>query len=137
MAKAGCGTLAVYNSLVALGKTEPLPRVIQELELYAEAFLGMRGTFAFMLPIFFRRRGIKCSLTFSYKKVFESKYSIVSYWTKRPLFSGGHVVFVEKKDDGFLVYNRYSNRSVPYHYDKPKAFLRRSCFMMGIVFSEV
>ena len=132
--KTGCGTLAVYNALLMLGHPEPLPKIIREMELYCCSCFGFLGTMNLMLPIFFRRRGISCRLRFSYRKAFESRYAVVAFWTKRPVFSGAHIVFLTRENDGFQVYNRYSNRRTVYRYQTPKELVPRSRFMLAITF---
>lgn len=132
MSHSGCGTLAVYNALVALGRPMPLPKIIRELEIYAETFFAFLGTTPFCLAIFFKRHQVPFSMTFSYRKTFESRYSVVAYWTKRPLFSGAHVVFVERLPNGkYRVYNRYSNRDYPYDLETPAELTTRSRLIVG------
>ncbi len=132
LAHSGCGTLAVYNALVALGRPEPLPKIIRELELYAESFFGLLGTIPFFLEIYFRRHRVPLHITFSYRKTFRSRYAVVAYWTKRPLFSGAHVVFLERLEQGgYRVYNRYSNRAVPYDLLSAKELTTRARFIVG------
>lgn len=134
--KSGCGTLAAYNALLALGHPEPLAKVIREMEVYCCSVFGFLGSFTFMLPIFFRRRGISCKLRLSYRKTFESRYAVVAFWTKRPIFSGAHIVFLEQTDGKLTVYNRYSNRGSAYLYETPKELVPRSRFMLAVTFNE-
>ncbi len=130
----GCGTLAVYNALQKLGKPEPLPKIISEMELYCCSFFGFLGSFTFMMPFFFRRRGIRCHLRLSYRKTFRSRYFIATFWTKRPVFSGAHIVFCENTENGIVVYNRYSNRVCEYCYPTPQELVPRKRFMMAVTF---
>ncbi len=137
VAHSGCGTLAVYNALVALGRPVPLPKIIRELELYAESFFGLLGTVPFFLSVYFRRHKVPLHMTFSYRKAFQSRYAVVAYWTKRPLFSGAHVVFLERLPSGtYRVYNRYSNRGCPYDLKSPKELTTRARFIVGYEYRE-
>lgn len=137
VAHGGCGTLAVYNALVALGRPEPLPKVIRELEIYAETFFAFLGTTPYFLQIYFRRHKVPLHLTLSYKKTFASKYAVVAFWTKRPFLSGAHVVFVERLDNGkYRVYNRYSNRDHAYDLDSPEELTTRGRMIAGYYYRE-
>ncbi|MDO4318143.1 MAG: hypothetical protein Q4C48_08040 [Lachnospiraceae bacterium] len=132
VAHSGCGTLAVYNALVALGRPAPLPKIIRELELYAESFFGLLGTVPFFLAVYFRRHKVPLHMTFSYRRTFRSRYAVAAYWTKRPFFSGAHVVFLERLPSGRLrVYNRYSNRGCAYELASPEELTTRARFIVG------
>ncbi len=131
-AHCGCGPIAVYNGLLYLGKRVPLPKVMRELELYAAPFFAWLGTFPFAIGIFFWRRHLSCRMRFSMKKLEKAEAGILAYWTKRPFFSGAHLVFYRRDKDGtFVVYNRYSNRGVPYRFTSLRQLTARSRLIVG------
>ena len=111
--------------------------MIAELELYAEAFFGLRGTFPFMLGIYFHRRKIPYRLTLLYRHLKVSNHVLMAYWTKRPFFSTAHIVYAQKQEDGsWLVYNRYNVRDTPARVGQLTEIAPRSRFMMGYYLRE-
>lgn len=115
---AGCGPLAVYNALRYLGRPMSLPKVMRELETYAAPIGARFGTSAILMMIFFFRHHVRFRIIRRIKKIDRSEAGIMMYWTKRPVFSGGHYVFFKRDEDGRMtVYNRYSNRDEIYRYE--------------------
>lgn len=114
---AGCGPLAVYNAMQYLGKPITLPEVLRELEIYAAPIGGRFGTSGLLMTIFFLRHHIKFRYVRRIKKIDQSRAGVLLYWTKRPVFSGGHFIFYKKEADGRIaVYNRYSNSGEIHYY---------------------
>lgn len=115
---AGCGPLAVYNAMRYLGSPMSLPKVMRELETYAAPIGARLGTSAILMMIFFWRHHVRFRIIRRVKKIDRSHAGIMMYWTKRPVFSGGHFVFYRRDEFGRIsVYNRYSNREEIYRYD--------------------
>ncbi len=128
----GCGPIAVYNAMVYLGRRISLPKVMRELEWYAASFGAYLGTFPFAVGIFFWRRHLSCKMTWSFKKLEKAEAGILAYWTKRPFFSGAHLVFYEHQADGtYRVYNRYSNRECSYQFQSLNQLTKRSRLIVG------
>lgn len=133
-AHCGCGPISVYNAMRYLGKKVSLPRVMRELELYAAPFGAWLGTFPYAMGIYFWRRHLPCRMTWSLKTLGRADAGIIAYWTKRPIFSGAHLVFYEKTPEGeYIIYNRYSNRGMPYRYKDLKQLTTRGRLILGYV----
>ena len=134
---AGCGPLAVYNMLRYLKRPIPLANIIRELELYA-APLGARfGTSGLLLMIFFFRHHVRFRLRWRVKKIDQSRAGVLLYWTKRPVFSGGHFVFYQKNEEGRIaVYNRYSNRDNIHYYDSIRELVPQKRISMVLEIKE-
>ena len=132
---AGCGPLAVYNAMLYLGKPTTLPEVLRELEIYAAPIGARFGTSAILMMIYFFRHKIKFRIVRRIKKIDQSRAGVLLYWTKRPIFSGGHFIFYKKEEDGRIaVYNRYSNNRDVHEYDSVGDFVpqKRICYGFAI-----
>lgn len=131
MDDAGCGPLSIYNAMQYLNRPMPLPKIIRELEIYA-APLGARfGTSGLLMTIFLLRHHIRFRFAWRIKSIDRSKAGILLFWTKRPVFSGGHFVFYKKEEDGRIaVYNRYSNRDSVYRFSSMREVVPQSRICM-------
>lgn len=101
----GCECISVYNALLHLGRKAPLSEVAFNLERYKMLF-GIFGCNPYKIVKCLERFGIAAERTSDHEK--NGGY-IVSFWTRLPLLSPLHTVFLIKNEDGITVYNRYGN----------------------------
>lgn len=107
----GCGPIAVYNALLALGN----PHTLAAAAGWGERHLrlgGRWGTAHGQIPKLFRGLGYRVHVVRTRRKMDAAIRSadgcILTYWLKKPFCSGLHIVFVQRLPaGGFLVYNRY------------------------------
>ena len=130
----GCGPLAAYNAMRYKGLQPDLPKILRYMELTAAPFFGMFGTFPFSMGYCLRHFGVRNHMTWSLKKLAEAKSGVIAYWTKRPIFGGGHFVFYVRQEDGtYLVYNRWSNVDKPWKVCSLRDIVKRFCLIVGYV----
>lgn len=99
----GCECIAVYNALAYLKKNVPLSEVIFRMERYGILF-GLLGSSPFCFGKVLKHFGAECV-----RGDIPCDAFIVSFWTRKPLFSAIHTVFCVVNDGGITVYNRYNN----------------------------
>ena len=134
---AGCGPIAVYNAMRYLGKPMPLQDVMRELETYAAPIGARFGTSFMLMMIFFWRHHVRFRIFRRIKKIDKSNSGIIMFWTKRPVFSGGHFVFYRRDEEGKIsVYNRYSNREGIYQFDSIREMLPQNRVIMTFAFKN-
>ncbi len=130
----GCGPLALYNAMRYKGLEPDLPKILRYMELAAAPFGAAFGTFPFSMGYCLRHFGLKNKMTLSFKKLSASDSCVIAYWTKRPIFGGGHFVFCVKQEDGtFLVYNRWSNVSEPRVCKTLREVVKKHCLIVGYI----
>ncbi|MBO7473333.1 MAG: hypothetical protein J6U00_04905 [Ruminococcus sp.] len=101
----GCEVIAVHNALVYLGK----PQMIGDVAFYMERFrvlMGFFGCNAYSLGRALKHFGADCQRV---KSTDGAKAFIITFWTKRPLFSMIHTVLCVREAGMIKVYNRYNN----------------------------
>jgi len=97
----GCGWIAVYNLLHALG--DPVsPGEIHEQLMQDLHFGGRFGTGPFRLMRYLRRRGYRTRFSFSVRSLQNGESGILFYWTGKPLH---YVAFSAQKDGLYLFRN--------------------------------
>ncbi len=100
----GCEVIAVYNALIYLGKSVPLP----DIALYMErcrVLIGFFGCNIFRsgkILAHFGAHSRRC------KAPGEADAFIMSYWTGRRLLSSIHTVFCIRTENGIEVFNSYN-----------------------------
>lgn len=130
----GCGPLAVFNAMRFKGLEPDWPKILRYMELTAAPLGALFGTFPFSLGYCMRHFGVKNHMTRSWKKLEAARCGALAYWTKRPIFGGGHFVFYEKREDGtYVVYNRYSNVDHAVEYRSLHEVVKRFCLIVGYV----
>jgi hypothetical protein len=130
----GCGALALYNAMRYKGLEPDLPKIIRYLELAAAPIGAVFGTFPFSMGYSLRHFGVKNKMTLSFRKLEAAESCVIAYWTKRPVFSGGHFVFCVKQEDGtYLVHNRWSNVSEPRVCKSLREVVKKHCLIVGYV----
>ena len=130
----GCGALALYNAMRYKGLEPDFAKILRYLEFAAAPFGAVFGTFPYSMGYCLRHYGVKNRMTWSFKKLSEADACVIAYWTKRPIFSGGHFVFSVKQEDGtYLVYNRWSNVSEPRVCKTLREVVKKHCLIVGYV----
>lgn len=100
----GCGCIAVYNALVFLGRRIPLHQIVRSMERY-RLFFGMFGFNPYRIGRILTQFGISFTRSDPPEN---SDAFIISYRTRKGIFSPVHTVFCVREDDGVTVFNRYN-----------------------------
>lgn len=118
--EAGCGPIATYNALLALGVHMPIQDVTRHYELNGIMAGGRFGTSPLAIEKFFRDRGYSVETRFGAEISSKSGYdeifagctaAIFSYYHGKSLAKGSHYVAVSHRaDGGIAVYNYADNR---------------------------
>ena len=119
-AKTGCGWIAVYNALIALGES-PLPEtIISALERQLPLIHGNFGTMVLGPALLLKKWGYDVTICSDPKKFDamcrKSDVSILFYYWRRKWKLGAHFVAVKSKENGFYAYNTYTNSCGPDFY---------------------
>ena len=134
MSKNGCGILAIYNALLALGVSSNLYDIINYF--VKKGFLvnglvagGLFGIDPEAIPGYFEDLGYRVTTagysdSSSFQKTIDANtVSIMLYWNdKNDLTKGMHYVAIQPTADGIRVYNRYSNSAEAYDFDNLNAY---------------
>ena len=130
----GCGPISLYNAMIYLGMKPDFTRILRYMELTSTPLVAAFGTFPFSMGYCLRHFGVQNRMTRSRKKLAAAQCGILAFWTKRPIFSGGHFVFYVKQENGtYIVYNRYSNVEHPVEYNSLDEVMRPHCLIVGYV----
>ena len=140
-AKTGCGWIAVYNALIALGES-PLPEtIISALERQLPLIHGNFGTSVLGPALLLKKWGYNvtvCSDPRAFDSICrKSDVSILFYYWRNKWKIGAHFVAVKSTDHGFRAYNTYTNSHGPDSYGNSlEAFLRNQkyfgCVLTGV-----
>lgn len=130
----GCGPIALYNAMRYKGLEPDMAKILRYCELTSAPFCGAFGTFPFSMGYCLRHFGVKNKMTLSYKKLIAAESCVIAYWTKRPIFGGGHFVFCLRQEDGtHLVYNRWSNVSEARVCKNMREVVKKHCLIVGYI----
>lgn len=109
----GCGWIAVYNALLALGEQADPAEILSALERGGLFLWGYLGTNPFSVRRYFKKRGFLCSFSLFSGRFFErlmrpGAVGIALYFHRR----GGHFIALRPlPNDRVQVYNdQYANR---------------------------
>lgn len=108
----GCGSVALYNALRALGKPVPYPEVIYEMERnHMLRFFGMLGASPLRFKRFFREHGFDCEAIYSYRELAEraNEFRAVVVYMQYKKSLMRHYFCIIKRDDGSLATLNLSN----------------------------
>ena len=137
----GCGWIAVYNALIALGES-PLPEtIISALERQLPLIHGNFGTNFLGPALLLKKWGYPVTLCSDVTK-FDglcraSDVAILFYYWRKGIKLGAHFVALKATPDGFRGYNTYTNSQGPDDYGASLTdYLRRQkyfgCVLTGI-----
>jgi len=130
----GCGPIALYNAMRYKGLEPDMSKIMRYCELTAAPLGAAFGTFPFSMGYLLRHFGVKNKMTLSYKKLVAAESCVIAYWTKRPIFGGGHFVFCVRQEDGtHLVYNRWSNVSEARICKDMREVVKKHCLIVGYI----
>lgn len=101
----GCEVIAVHNALIYLGKPQPLKDVAFYMERF-RVLMGFFGCNAYRLGKALEHFGAEYTRE---KNADNANAFIITFWTKRPLFSMIHTVLCVREAGMIKVYNRYNN----------------------------
>lgn len=139
MSSNGCGPIAVYNALLYAGHKPDFNAISLGIESYALKFGGIFGTDPDKMEDFFlkcRIAAIKAKDHEDFCKVIGAvKAGIVCYWVTAPRRSFLHFAAVTSNENGFLVFNRYSNRKKPSAVSSIDKFCSKEQFVCGFFIS--
>ncbi|MFA6859966.1 MAG: hypothetical protein WCR30_01090 [Clostridia bacterium] len=109
----GCGSIALYNVLKLANKTETLPNIIKQMDLYGQNAFGYLGTNPVSMVFYLRSKGIDASITFN-KSEFNSFASTSNASIFCSLsFSGGHYQVLHSENEGvFQTLNPKSSKTM-------------------------
>ena len=107
----GCESIAVHNLLVLLGRSQSYQSVLRTIERDCWLF-GWFGIFPHRISKSLSRVGISARKTADRDELIRAVSDgfpvILSYWTKRRLFSSIHTVCVYSCEDGTVLLNCFS-----------------------------
>lgn len=107
----GCETIAVHNLLVLIGRPQSYQNVLRTVERDCWLF-GWFGIFPHRIQKSLSRVGVTAKKTADRKEliraVSDGRPVILSYWTKRRLFSSIHTVCIYSCEDGTVLLNCFS-----------------------------
>lgn len=106
----GCECIAVYNTLIYLGRTPSLADVVQRLERFRMLF-GILGCNPLRLGTVLTNYGIRFSVC---SHLPADGAFILSYWTGKRFLSSLHTVLCVRSGERITVYNRYSRSASEY-----------------------
>ena len=134
----GCEVIAVYNALIALGRSEPLAKIAASLEKNSLLFNGFGGTNLPAVAAYLRARGVEVTVLRRRERArFDAALNaadsaILSFWTGRTLrrrngeWNTLHTVSVRRAGDGVEVCNCVNDSPTPYHAKSVADFLCRT-----------
>ncbi len=137
MGNNGCEVIAVYNALLALHRTTPLPEIAAALERNGLLFNGFGGTNLCAVASYLRRLGIRVTVLRRGKRgaydtaLAAADCAILSYWTgsrlRRPDGSWNtlHTVSVQRGFAGVEICNCANDWPAPHSARSIGDFLRR------------
>lgn len=115
----GCGVVAAYNAMLAIGKPEELAQVIYEFEKWGIEYsvgwghLGSnpRHIYRYLSRHDVRYKKINSLYTLDrYAKIPTSEHFILGRWNK-PITDGAHIFYIHKIDsDAFIAYNNNQDK---------------------------
>ena len=129
-AKTGCGWIAVYNALIALGES-PLPEtIIEALEHQLPLIHGTFGTNVLGPALLLKKWGYDVTLCSDLNKFDslcrQSDVGILFYYWRKKFRVGAHFVALKATPQGFRGYNTYTTSQGPDDYGESLAdYLRR------------
>ena len=138
----GCEAIAVYNALLALGKSQPFPEVAAELEKRGLLLNGLGGTHLAAARRYLESFDLDTDLlgarrAADYDAAFAgAKTALLAYWTGKTLKQpdGGwnmlHTVALAHGEDGSVtVYNAFGSSSTPTQAPSIEEFLRGGSYL--------
>ena len=103
----GCEVISVYNALHYVGRPQPIWELASYMERY-RVLMGLCGCNVYCLGMVMRKFGADCKHVWNPERDGGDAF-VVSYWTGKRFRSSIHSVFILRKSNGFLVYNRYNS----------------------------
>lgn len=103
MQRAGCGVIAVYNALVALGEPADLPTLIAGFERDGIMLAGEFGTDPWRIAAFLRSCGFTVRRLDPHDEGTQAPVVVTTFWNDAGSIRGGaHTVALTREPDGRL-----------------------------------
>ena len=137
MGNNGCEVIAVYNALITLGRSTPLPVIAAALEKNSLLFNGFGGTNLPAVAAYMRARGVEVTVLRRRDRArFDAALNaadcaILSFWTGRTLrrrsgeWNTLHTVSLRRAGAGIEVSNCVNDSPAPFYAKSIADFLRR------------
>lgn len=140
-AATGCGWIATYNALFAMGYREKPERLIRYFERQLPLIHGNLGTFLLGPVFYFKKHGFSVRLVKRRSSfddaVKNSDVAIVFYYWRQRMRFGAHFVAVRYQEGEFVGYNTFRTSAGPDYYGASlEAFLKKrkyfGCVLIAI-----
>lgn len=132
----GCETIAIHNLLTLLGRPQTYQSILRTVECDCWLF-GWFGIFPHRIQKSLSRAGVTAKKTADrgllIRAAADGTPVILSYWTKRRLFSAIHTVCIYQEKDKTVILNRASRCAHPEVTDNFAAWLEKRLLITGYI----